>query len=216
MSDGVQEIQWPWESSWCWRTASRTQGLRNGVYDKLRRGWAEKFHTVENNEEIGSALVPHTDEHRDKNEASASCIDLQLGWALHKPRSQAVRFTDEVKQYLTTRFELGERTGNKADPGKVAAGMRTSRNPDGSRMFERKDWLTKSQVQGFVSRLAATRRRQGNQEKQVEDVYAEEEEQERHGVLEKVSAQLSPRHQFAMIPIACATSHETRNWTVSV
>ena len=98
-----------------------------------------KNHTVENNEEIGSALVAHTDEHRDRNEASASCSDLQLGWALHKPRSQAVRFTDEIKQYLTTRFELGERAGNKADPGKVAADMRTSRNPDGSRMFERKD-----------------------------------------------------------------------------
>ena len=60
MSDGVQEIPWPWESSWCWRTPSRTQGLRNAVYDKLRRAWAEKFHTVENNEEIGSALVAHT------------------------------------------------------------------------------------------------------------------------------------------------------------
>ena len=40
----------------------------------------------------------HTDQYRDKNEACASCSDLQLGWALHKPRSQAVRFTDEVKQ----------------------------------------------------------------------------------------------------------------------
>ena len=37
-----------------------------------------------------------------------------------------------------------------------------------------------------------------------------------YGVLENVSAQFSPRHQFAMIPIACATPHETRNWTVSV
>ena len=83
--------------------------------------------------------MAHTDEHRDKNEASAPCSDLQLGWALHKPRSQAVQFTDEVKQYLTTRFELGEKTGNKADPGKVAPDMRTSRNPDGSRMFEGKD-----------------------------------------------------------------------------
>ena len=89
----------------------------------------EKFHTVENNEEIGSALVAHTDEHRDKNEASASYSDLQLGWALHKPRSQAVRFTDEVKQYLTTRFELGERTGNKADPGKVAADSENIEEP---------------------------------------------------------------------------------------
>ena len=42
-------------------------------------------------------------------------------------------------------------------------------------------------MQGFVSRLAATRKRQGNQEKQVEDVYAEEEEQERNGVRENVS-----------------------------
>ena len=83
--------------------------------------------------------MAHTDEHRYKNEASASCSDLHLARALQKPRSQAVRFTDEFKQYLTTRFELGERTGNKADPGKAAADMRTSRNPDGSRMFERKD-----------------------------------------------------------------------------
>ena len=49
-------------------------------------------------------------------------------------------------------------------------------------------------MQGFVSTLSATRRRQGNQEKQVEDVYAEEEDLERHGILENVSAQLSPRH----------------------
>ena len=166
------------------------------VYDKIRRDWAQKFLTVDNNEETGHGrtLVAHSDEQRVKNEASGSCSDLQLGWALHKPRSQAVRFTDGVKQYLTTKFDLGERTGNKADPGKVAADMRTSRKPDGSRMFERKDWLTKSQVQGFFSRLAATRRRQGNQEVQIEDVYAEEEEQERYGVLENVAAQLSPRH----------------------
>ena len=105
-----------------------------------------------------------------------------------------MRFTDEVKQYLNTKFDLRERTGNKADPGKVAADMRTSKKPDGSRMFERKDWLTKSQVQGFFSRLAATRRRKRNQEVQIKDVYAEEEEQERRGVLENVAAQLSSRH----------------------
>jgi len=61
---------------------------------------AEKSLTVDNNEETGRALVVYSDEQRDKNEASGSCSDLQLGRALHKPRSQAVRFTDEVKQYL--------------------------------------------------------------------------------------------------------------------
>ena len=35
--------------------------------------------------------MAHTDEHRDKNEASTSCSDLQFDWTLHKPRSQAVR-----------------------------------------------------------------------------------------------------------------------------
>ena len=49
-------------------------------------------------------------------------------------------------------------------------------------------------MQGFFSRLAATRRREGNHEVHVEDGYAEEEEQERRGVLESVAAQLSPRH----------------------
>lgn len=165
------------------------------VYDKLRRDWAAKFLTVDNDEETSRAPVAHSDERRHRHEADSSSSDLQPGWALHKPRSaEAVRFTAEVKQYLTTKFDLGERTGNKADPGKVAADMRTARNPDSSRMFERKDWLTKSQVQGFFSRLAATRRRQGNQEVQMEDVYAEEEEQERRGVLEDVATQLGPRH----------------------
>ena len=73
--------------------------------------------------------MAHTDEHCHKNDASVSCSDLQLGWALHKPRSQAVRFTDEVKQYLTMRFELGERTGKKADPGKVAADSENIEEP---------------------------------------------------------------------------------------
>jgi len=67
------------------------------VYDKLKTGWAEKFLTVDKNEETGRVLVVHSDEQSDKNEASGSCSDLQLGWALHKPRSEAVRFTDEVK-----------------------------------------------------------------------------------------------------------------------
>ena len=49
-------------------------------------------------------------------------------------------------------------------------------------------------MQGFFSRLVATRRTPGNQEVLIEDLHAEEEEQERHGVLENVAAQLSPRH----------------------
>ena len=72
-------------------------------------------------------------------------------------------------------------------------------------------------MQGFVSRLAARRRRQGNQEKQVEDVCAEEKEQERHGVLENVSAQLSPRHPICYDPYClCNLSRDKKLDSFSV
>ena len=87
-------------------------------------------------------------EQQHEHGASSSSSDLQLGWALHKPRSEAVRFTCEVKLYLSTKSDLAERTGMKADPGKVAAYMRMIRNPDSSRMFERKDWLTSLKIGG--------------------------------------------------------------------
>ena len=121
------------------------------VYDKLRKDWEEKFRTVDKDEEIGSVPVAVGEERDEKNETGRSpqCSDLQTGWALHKPRNEAVRFPTEVKQYLTTKFDLGERTGIKSHPAKVAADMRTARNPDSSRMFERKHWLTKGQVWDF-------------------------------------------------------------------
>ncbi|KAL9985690.1 hypothetical protein ACROYT_G008123 [Oculina patagonica] len=49
-------------------------------------------------------------------------------------------------------------------------------------------------VKQYLTILAATRRKQGNQELQMEDVYAEEEGEERREVLESVAAELSPRH----------------------
>ena len=117
------------------------------LYDKIRRDWAEKFFTVDKDVKTCSQLI-------------APCNSDHL--ALHKLRSEAVWFSVEVKQYQTAKFDLGESTDNKEDPGKVAADMRMAKNPDGSRMFKRKDWLRKSQVQSFFSRLANTRRRKGN------------------------------------------------------
>ena len=70
--------------------------------------------------------------------------------------------------------------------------MRTERNPDSSQMFERKHWLTKGQVQGFLSSLAASRRSKADRKALNEDVQAEEEEQERRAVLEEVATHLSP------------------------
>ena len=66
-----------------------------------------------------------------------------------------------MKGYLTKKFDLGERTGQKADAQQVAMDMRSARTLDNQRIFCRDDWLTKAQVQCFFSRLASARRKQG-------------------------------------------------------
>ena len=53
---------------------------------------------------------------------------LQMGWALSKAHAGSIRFSREVKEYLTAKFETGERTGRKADPVQVEKDMRTARN----------------------------------------------------------------------------------------
>ena len=93
------------------------------VYDKLRRDWAEKFRTVDKDEEKRRVPVAVGEELHEKNETGRS---PEPGWA-QKPRNEAVRFPNEVKQYVTKRFDLGERT--QSDPSKVAADMRTAKKP---------------------------------------------------------------------------------------
>ncbi|CAH3173327.1 unnamed protein product [Porites lobata] len=192
---------------------SQVRGNSDTVYDKLRRDWAEKFRTVDKDEEIRSVPEAVVEEHHEKNKTGRfpECSDLQTGWVLHKPRNEAVRFPTEVKQNLTTKFDLGERTGIKSDPAKVAADVRTARNPDSSRMFERKHWLTKGQVQGFFSRLAASRRSKAHREALNEDVEAEQEEQERRATLEEVATHLGPKHPICYDSYClCDLSHEKK------
>ena len=61
---------------------------------------------------------------------------------------------------LTAKFEIGERTGRKADPVQVEKDMRTATTPFNERRFSRTEWLTKTQIQSFFSRLAASKRKE--------------------------------------------------------
>ena len=42
-----------------------------------------------------------------------------MGWALQKPRGGHGRYPPQLTQYLTTKFDLGEATGQKANQGQV-------------------------------------------------------------------------------------------------
>ena len=57
-------------------------------------------------------------------------------------------------------FDQGEQSGLKADPQQVSNDMCKTRDEQNRWLFERDEWLTKSQLQGLFSRLAASRRRQ--------------------------------------------------------
>jgi hypothetical protein len=126
------------------------------IYDQLRRQWAAQFGNVTVHK---SNTQPISADNTIHSEGESGCPSaLPMGWALHAPASKS-RFPDCVKLYLKAKFDLGERTGEKADSQQVALDMRNARNEDGDRLFQRDQWLTKNQVKSFFSRLAAARRK---------------------------------------------------------
>ncbi|KAK3723366.1 hypothetical protein QZH41_015944 [Actinostola sp. cb2023] len=95
----------------------------------------------------------------EKESSEISSPTLNQGWALHKAKGGASRFSNKVRQYLTAKFEIGATSGRKEDPNKVAQDMRNAKTESGDRLFSRDEWLTKSQIQGFFSRLSSSRKR---------------------------------------------------------
>ena len=98
------------------------------LYDKVRKNWAEKFSSVENQKltsnKSSTGLTVNSTNSR-----------LSIGWALNKGRTGGVRFSENVRRYLTTRFEMGERTGKKANPEEIERQMRNARNERNERLF---------------------------------------------------------------------------------
>ena len=132
---------------------------RSGTWkDQVRRDWAEKFSSIDEHE-FSIAQDRPTDL---PNPEQCPHSPLKIGWALGKPRTGGIRFSEKVKTYLNAKFEMGERTGRKADPDQVALSMRNARNEKNERIFKREEWLTKTQITGFFSRLASRQRSRGH------------------------------------------------------
>ena len=104
------------------------------MYDKLKRGWVEKFSSLTLSEGDSTNVIE-----RQGSEPFQS--NLSEGWALHKPKGGAVRFSEKVRQYLTSKFEIGEQSGRKEDPMKVSQDMRKAKGENGERLFSREEWL---------------------------------------------------------------------------
>ena len=92
-----------------------------------------------------------------------------MGWALKSSQGQRTeRFPEKQKNYLCTRFSIGEVTGQKADAASVAKAMMTARDVNRERLFTTSEFLRSQQVASYFSRLASKRTLK-DQERKEED-----------------------------------------------
>ena len=80
---------------------------------------------------------------------------------------------------MNAKFDLGEKTGLKADPNQVSADMRNARDEENNRRFCREEWLTKNQIKSFFSRLASAKRKgedDVDDRAELDDILGEQEE----------------------------------------
>ena len=74
-----------------------------------------------------------------------------------------MKFIDKQKQYLNAKFQIGERTGKKANPTDMSKAMRTAKDNNGERLFCSSDFLTSQQISSYFSCFTAKRRVQVDQ-----------------------------------------------------
>ena len=130
---------------------------------------------------------------------------LQKGWALKVPK-RATRFPDRkqrVRNYLQEKFDVGNATGNKADPLQVSIDMRCARDELGRRLFAASECLQTQQICSFFSRLAAAQRKKVQSpanliEDEVRDLesdtQAEQYETELQELHEGIIAEVAEKH----------------------
>ena len=100
-----------------------------------------------------------------------------MGWALKSSQGGKIRFSDKQRDFLTSRFQTGEETGQKASPPQVSRLMMTAKDASGNHMFSSSEFLTVQQITSFFSRLASKRSLAGHLDIQAaaddEDVEAD-------------------------------------------
>ena len=78
---------------------------------------------------------------------------LPMGWALKSSHVRRTRFTEKQKDYLTSKFRIGETTGQKADAVSIAKSMMTARDSSGNRLFTSSEFLTGQKVSSHGKNL---------------------------------------------------------------
>ena len=112
------------------------------LYDRAIMGCASRL-------EQGATAIPELGLGKEVRITAPSAPSLPMGWALKCSRARSARFSTKQKEYLSAKFQIGERTGLKADPASVATAMRKAKDVNGERLFDSTEFLTAQQVASF-------------------------------------------------------------------
>ena len=82
------------------------------VYDRVRRDYTAKLASEYVAQKTSPVTLPSSSETPNKQ-------PLEMGWAISKTHTASTRFFKKVKEYLTGKLVIGERTGHKAEPAQV-------------------------------------------------------------------------------------------------
>ena len=105
-------------------------------YDKVKVLWSEKCVAVDHNFKV---MLKST---------SNIQVSLSEGWALKITKPQK-RFSVRVKEFLHSIYSHCNSTGKRPNFDMVAADLKTLRNVDGTKKFNKDEWLTPSQIRGL-------------------------------------------------------------------
>ena len=104
-----------------------------------------------------SSCIPQVQQLRKRlNPLNHPC--LPMGWALKSSHVKRTRFTEKQRDYLSSKFRIGETTNQKADGALVSKSMMTARDSNGKRLFTSSEFLTRQQVSSIFSRLSSKRK----------------------------------------------------------
>ena len=125
------------------------------------------------------------------------CQAAVEGWAL-KTVPKSSRMSDDVRNYLTQKFQDGAQKGNKADPKQVEHEMKHARKSTGGLLFQPHEWRTSKQIASFFSSVSNSQRTKGveGETKSIESENEEQTNQDRNlQILQlAVDSQLQPDH----------------------
>lgn len=133
---------------------------RETLLDRAARGYAVRL-------EEQFKRVPQMQQCSESGTAENAPL-LPMGWALKASQVSRARFNEKQKNYLLSKFLIGEQTGQKVNACTVARSMISARDTNGDRLFTSAEFLTGQQIASYFSRLASRRTLQDRNSTQTE------------------------------------------------